>query len=64
MNDYIPPEHTSVTYTRVDDAVRLITRSGVGRFLAKTDIKSAFCIIPIRPEDYHLLAMRWRGLFH
>ena len=63
VNDYIPPEHTSVTYARVDDAVRLITRSGVGSFLAKTDIKNAFRIIPIRPEDYHLLGMRWRGLF-
>ena len=58
MNDYIPPEHTSVTYARVDDAVRLIIRSGVGSFLAKTDIKSAFHIIPIRPEDNHLLGMR------
>ena len=64
VNDYIPPEHTSVTYARVDDAVRLITRSGVGSFLAKTDIKNAFRIIPIRPEDYHLLGMRWRGLFY
>ena len=63
MNDYIPPEQTSVTYARVDDAVRLLTRSGVGSFLAKTDIKSAFRIIPIRPEDYHLLGMRWVDFF-
>ena len=64
MNDYIPPEHTSVTYARVDDAVQLIIRSGVGSFVAKTDIKSAFRIIPIRPEDNHLLGMRWRGRFY
>ena len=64
VNDYIPPEHTSVTYARVDDAVRLITRSGLGSFFAKTDIKSAFRIIPIRPEDCHLLGMRWRELFY
>ena len=35
VNDYIPPEHTSVTYACVDDAVRLITRSGVGSFWPK-----------------------------
>jgi len=64
VNDYIPPEHTTVTYARVDDAIRLITQSGVGSFLAKTDIKSAFRIISIRPEVYHLLGMRWRGLLY
>ena len=64
INDFISSEHTSVSYARVDDAVRLIAKSGVGSFLAKTDIKSGFRIIPIRPEDYHLLGMSWRGLFY
>lgn len=64
MNDCISSDHTSVTYAMVDGAVRLITQSRVASFLAKTDIKSAFRIIPIRSEDYHLLGIRWRGLFH
>ena len=58
VNDYNPTEHTSITLSRVDDAVRLITQSGVDSFLAKTDIKGAFRIIPIRPKHYHLLGMR------
>lgn len=64
VNDGIPVEDTSVTYSRVDDAVGLILRSGVGCFLAKTDIKSAFRIIPFRPADYHLLGIYWRGNYY
>ncbi|XP_028517092.1 uncharacterized protein LOC110246429 [Exaiptasia diaphana] len=30
----------------------------------KTDIKHAFCIIPIHPEDYHLLGMQWKGSYY
>ena len=39
-------------------------RSGVGSFLAKTDIKSAFRIIPIQPADYNLLGFCWRGSYY
>lgn len=64
INDGIPVEHTRVTYSRIDDAVGLILRSGVGSCLAKTDIKSAFRIIPIRPADYNLLGIYWRGNYY
>jgi hypothetical protein len=36
-----------VNYARVGDAIALIQHLGPGCFLAKTDIKSAFRIIPI-----------------
>ena len=64
VNDGIPVEDSSVTYSRIDDAVGLILRSGVGSFLAKPDIKSAFRIIPIRPADYHLLGIYWQGNYY
>ena len=32
--------------------------------MAKTDIKNAFRIIPIHPNDYGLLGMQWRGLYY
>ena len=31
--------------------------------MAKTDIKSAFCIIPIHPDDYHLQGMTWNNSY-
>ena len=64
VNDGIPFEDSSVTYSRIDDAVGLILRSGVGTFSAKTDIKSAFRIFPIRPADYNLLSIYWRGGYY
>ena len=64
VNDGIPVEHCRVTYSRIDDAAGLILRSGVGSCRAKTDIKSAFRIIPIRPADYNLLGFYWRGSYY
>ena len=60
LNDNIPVEFTSVSYATVEDAIRLIQSVGPGCFLAKTDIKNAFQIVPIQPQDYHLLGICWR----
>ena len=64
VNDGIPPEHTSVHYATIDEAIKLIMSAGPGCFLAETDIKNAFRIIPIHPSDYNLLGMQWRGLYY
>lgn len=64
INDGIQSEDTSVSYARVDHAVKLILSSGRGSYLAKTDIKSAFRNILINPCDYHLLGMFWRDCFY
>ena len=62
VNDGIAPENTSVHYATVADAIRLIKFAGC--FLAKTDVKNAFRIIPIRPSNHYLLGMRWRGIYY
>ena len=41
-----------------------IKLAGPGFFLAKTDIKNAFRIIPIHPRDYHLLGIKWNGSYY
>ena len=64
VNDGISPEHTSVRYATIDQAIKLILSAGQGCFLAKTDIKNSFQIIPIHPIDYGLLGMQWRGLYY
>ena len=61
VNDPIPPEFCSVQYATVDDAVQIIKRLGRGCALAKTDVRSAFRIIPVHPFDYQLLGMQWGG---
>ena len=64
VSDGIPDIETSVRYATVDDAIRLIKQAGSGCFLAKTDIKHAFRIIPINPADYHLLGIKWRQFYY
>ena len=54
VNDAISSDHT----------IQLIKSAGPGCFLAKTDVKNAFRIIPIHPDDYGLLGMQWRGLYY
>ena len=64
VNDGIAFEHSTVSYARIDDAIKLIKLGGRGCLLAKTDIQNAFRIIPIRPADYNLLGMCWRGKYY
>ena len=53
-----------MSYSKVDDAIRLIVKVGKGALMAKTDIKSAYRIIPIHPADRYLLGMKWRGQYY
>lgn len=60
----ISPDPTRVSYATIADAIRQIKAAGRGCFIAKTDVKNVFRIIPIRPLDYSLLGMRWRNLYY
>ena len=64
LNDGISSDHTRVSYATVEDAIQRIKSVDSTCFLAKTDIKNAFRIISIRPQDYNLLGMCWRGLYY
>ena len=64
VNDGISREHTSVHYANIDKAIRRIKHSGVGSYLAKTDVKSAFRILPVNPQDYHLLGLKWKNQYY
>ena len=46
------------------DVVDLISRFGTGAILAKVDLKAAFRMVPIHPDDWDLLGMQWQGSFH
>ena len=59
VKDGIEPELCSLSYASVDDAVAIITRLGRGTKLAKLDLESAYRIVPVHPDDRHLLA--WSG---
>ena len=61
VNEAINSNLTSLTYPRVEDAVRLIKSAGPGAFMAKLDLKAAYRHVPVHPDDQSLLAIRWGG---
>lgn len=64
VNDHIPDANSSVRYASISDAITVIKRLGAGCFMAKTDIKPSFRIIPIHPSDFPLLGMKWDNQFY
>ena len=44
-----------MSYAGIPDAVAVIKRIGKGCFMAKTDLMSAYRILPVSPKDYPLL---------
>ena len=63
INDGILDEFVHISYSTLEDAVRLICKCGPSPFLAKLDIKHAFRLIPIKPSQHNLLCFRWRDKF-
>ena len=63
VNDFIPDHLSSVSYQTLDDAFKIIKKIGQGALMAKCDIKDAFRLLPMHPDDYHLLCFEWQG-FH
>ena len=61
VNDGILPSHCSLQYAAVQDALRFITILGRGTCLIKVDLKSAYRLVPVHPEDHQLLGVRWEG---
>ena len=64
INDYIPKDPYSLQYVRVNDALQVLKSLGLGSHMAETDLKSAFCLIPIHPDDWNLLGIYWKAQFY
>lgn len=64
VNNNIPQNFKTVQYASINDAIRLVQRLGPCCYLAKSDIKNAFRLVPIHPSCYHLLGFKWKGKFY
>jgi len=64
VNDSIPREYSSVTYSSIHQAIAWIKQAGPGVYLAKTDVESAFRIIPVHKSDQPLLGFSWEGMYY
>ena len=61
INDGINKDMCSISYITIDQIVDELIHLGPGAQMAKVDIKQAYRIIPVHPDDRHLLAVQWEG---
>ena len=64
INAGIDQEDSSVIYTNFDEVKKMVLKEGKGSYLIKTDIKSAFRLLPINPSDFELLGMKFQGKYY
>ena len=57
INEGISSTQYSVKYSSFDDAVELVSSFGPNSFMAKLDIKHAFRLYPVHPEDWDSLIL-------
>ena len=61
VNDGIAKELATLSYISIQDVAREIVELGKGTLLAKIDIKSAYRVVPVHPEDRPLLGMKFQA---
>ena len=59
VNDAISADYCHQQYASVLDAARLIRYLGVGTLLAKVDLQNTYRMVPVHPDDHHLLGLCW-----
>ena len=57
VNDFIDPYFSSVHYSKFDNVIDIIQRLGKGAIMGKRDIKSAFNLCPVHPDDFNILGI-------
>lgn len=64
VNDFIDPDLATVVYSSFDDAIDKLLELGQGALFSKTDIDSAFRLIPIHPDDHHVLGFKFNNKYY
>ena len=61
INNGIDTDRSSLSYASVDHLIALVISTGRGCFLVKADIKEAYRMVPVHPQDQHLLGVQWKS---
>ena len=64
VNTYICDELAKVSYTTFDKALEHVVLMGSEAQIAKADLKDAFRMLPIRPQDFDLLGFQFEGEYY
>ena len=44
--------------------VHLVSRLGKGALMAKFEVESTYCNVPVHPSDCYLLGVKWRNQYY
>ena len=61
VNDAIDSGLCSLQYASVESAARMAQQLGRGALLAKLDLRKAYRVVPVRPDDHALLGIKWES---
>ena len=61
VNDGICRDRSSLAYVSIDNLAEVVLALGRGCFLGKCDVRSAYRNIPVHPDDWRFLGLRWKG---
>ena len=64
INEGIEKEDFNIQYSKFDDATSMIRTAGRDCLLSKLDIKHAYRLLPVRSDQWHMLAYRWNGKYY
>ena len=64
LNNLIAKEEYSLSYVRIDDAIKIIKLLGPNSWLSKTDMVDAFKQVPIHPSLWPLHGLKWDNQYH
>lgn len=64
VNDAISSTLCSLQYASVEQAAILVRHLGPAALMAKLDLRSAYRMVPVHPDDQHLLGLEWQGVVY
>ena len=64
INDLIDKDACSLTYVRIDDAIKAIQQHGKGALLCKMDIAGAFKQLPIKSSQWPYFCVKWNQKYN
>ena len=63
INTFIDSEFSTVQYTSIDKVLSTISEIRKGALLARMDVKSAFQLLILNPDEFDLFGFKFKGLF-
>ena len=63
INTFIDSEFSTVQYTSIDKVLSTISEIVNGALLARMDVKTAFLLLILTPDEFDLFGFKFKGLF-